>query len=176
MSWLERAFEKLLWNLRWAALLGVLGSLASSFAMFYVATVDTVSTIRHLIPYADPRLDPAARAELRVTSVRHVVAIVDGYLLGAVLLMFAFGLYEIFISKIEAAEGSAQKDNVLVIRSLDDLKSRLAKVILLMLIVIFFERVLSIPAQQPLDLIWVAGGVALVGLALWLAHAAESLR
>ena len=127
----------------------------------------------HLAAHADPRLEEGARQALRTGTVQHVVATIDAYLLGAVLLIFAFGLYELFLSKLEPASQSDQSSHVLIIRSLDDLKSRLAGVIVLILVVAFFERVLSMPVGQPLELLAVAGGIALVALALWLVHLAQ---
>ena len=68
------------------------------------------------------------------------------------------------------AKGSETSNNVLLIGSLDDLKSRLAKVILMILIVKFFEHVIDMHFDQPLDLLYLAGGIALIGSALWLTH------
>jgi uncharacterized membrane protein YqhA len=94
--------------------------------------------------------------------------------LATVLLIFSLGLYELFISKIDAAESATVSGNVLVINSLDDLKSRLAKVILMILIVKFFENAISIHYTNALSLLYLAGGIALIGLALYLTHASES--
>jgi uncharacterized membrane protein YqhA len=99
---------------------------------------------------------------------------VDGYLLATVMLIFSLGLYELFISKIDMAVESESSSNVLLIRNLDDLKARLAKVILMILIVTFFEHVLGVDFRGPLDLLYLAGGIALIGLALYLTHASES--
>ena len=123
MRWLEHLFETLLWRSRAVVLLAVVASLLSAFAMFYLATVDAVYMLTHLAHYAEPSLDPLARQDLHSATVAHVVEIVDGYLLGAVLLIFALGLYELFISKLEIAKGSETSNNVLLIDSLDDLKS-----------------------------------------------------
>lgn len=170
MREVERPFEAALWATRYVVMVAVVGSLAASLATFYVAAVDTVLTVYHALPY--PRLDDAARAALKVTTLKHLVAVVDGYLLGAVLLIFAFGLYEIFISRIDLAERAETRAGVLVIRTLDDLKGRLAKVILLILVVSFFERVLTMPLGTPLDLLMAAAAIALVSGALWLGHGA----
>jgi len=64
----------------------VVSSLLSAFAMFYLATVDAFYMLTHLAHYAEPALDAQARQELHSATVGHVVEIVDGYLLGAVLL------------------------------------------------------------------------------------------
>jgi uncharacterized membrane protein YqhA len=62
---------------------------------------------------------------------------------------------------------------VLHIESLDDLKNRLAKVILMILIVTFFEQVLKMKFETPQSLIYLSGGIALIGLALYLTHQRE---
>ncbi len=173
MKQLEQLFEKSLWGSRFVVLAAVVASLLTSFAMFYVATVDAFYMISHLFEYASPTLSGEERMALRSSTVTHVVEIVDGYLLGTVLLIFALGLYELFISNIEAAHGEAVSSSVLVINSLDDLKNRLAKVILMILIVKFFEHAINMKYADPLSLLFLAGGIALIGLALYLTHASE---
>lgn len=171
---LGQLFESGLWNSRFVVLAAVVASLLSAMAMFYIATVDAAYMIIHLLGYADPSLDPQARVELRRDTITHVVEIVDGYLLATIMLIFALGLYELFIGNIEEAEASETASNVLLIHSLDDLKARLAKVILMILIVKFFEHGIRMDFHGPLDLLYLAGGIALIGLALYLSHAGES--
>lgn len=173
MKRLERLFEGLLWDSRFVVLFAVVASLLTSLAMFFMATVDAYYMLSHLFEYASPALDVAERSALRSTTITHVVEIVDGYLLATVLLIFALGLYELFISKIDLAEGSETSSNVLLINSLDDLKARLAKVILMILIVKFFEHAISLNFATPIDLLYLSGGIALIGLALYLSHAGE---
>ena len=173
MNKLEEMFEKFLWGSRLVVLAAVIASLLSSFAMFFMATVDAIYMLAHIGEYASPSLTGEARAELRASTVTHVVEIVDGYLLATVLLIFGLGLYELFISKIDLAQGEKVSGNVLVILSLDDLKARLAKVILMILIVKFFENAIGQHYDTPESLLYLAGGIALIGLALYLTHASE---
>ncbi|MEN8177530.1 MAG: YqhA family protein [Pseudomonadota bacterium] len=170
---MEKIFESVLWNSRLVVLAAVVASLAVSFGMFYVASVDAFYMISHLLHYASPELTGAERVSLRSTTVTHVVEIVDGYLLATVMLIFAMGLYELFISKIDMAEGEEEASNVLMITSLDDLKSRLAKVVMMILVVRYFEFALQMNFQTSLDLLQFAGGIALLGLALYLSHMAD---
>ena len=170
---LEKGFESFLWNSRLVVLLAVVCSLLTSLAMFYLATVDAWFMISHLGEYVSPALSAAERADLRSTTITHVVEVIDGYLLATVLLIFALGLYELFISKIDQAEQAEVSSKVLVIHSLDDLKARLSKVVLMILIVKFFEHAIRMEFATPLDLLIFAGGIALIGLALYLSHAGE---
>ena len=173
MKAVEKFFEGMLWESRFAVLFAVVASLLSSLAVFYMATVDAYFMISHLGDYASPALDVEARNALRSATITHVVEIVDGYLLATVLLIFSLGLYELFISKIDKAEHSETSSNVLLINSLDDLKGRLAKVILMILIVKFFEHAISMSFRSPLDLLYLAAGISLLGLALYLSHVGE---
>jgi uncharacterized membrane protein YqhA len=173
---LEAAFEGFLWRSRFVVLFAVIASLFTSLTMFYIATVDAYYMATHLIGYASPELDAPARAAMRAETITHVVEIIDGYLLAAVLLIFSLGLYELFISRIDVISNEEEHgtaSNVLIINSLDDLKARLAKVILMILIVRFFENAISMKFLGPLDLLYLAAGIALIGLALYLSHEGE---
>ncbi|PHS70342.1 MAG: hypothetical protein COB23_04300 [Methylophaga sp.] len=169
---IEKLFESMLWNSRFVVVVAVLASLFTAFAMFYMATVDAYYLISHLGEYLSPDLTGEARKDFRAGTVTHVVEVIDGYLLATVLLMFALGLYELFVSKIEQAE-SSETPSVLAIHSLDDLKTRLGRVILMILIVNFFEHAINMEFHSPLDLLALAGGIALIGLTLYLSHAEE---
>ncbi|TQV65489.1 MAG: YqhA family protein [Halothiobacillaceae bacterium] len=173
MKMIEQFFEKLLWDLRLVVIVAVIVSAILSLAMFYVAAVDAYNTVAHLLHYADPALDTAQKVALRNQTVTHVVEVLDGFLLATILLIFALGLYELFISKIDAAHGAEGASNVLIINNLDDLKNRLAKVILLILVVKFFEYGINMSFKTPMDLLTFAGGIALIGLSLFLSHKAE---
>ncbi|KKL70309.1 hypothetical protein LCGC14_2106230, partial [marine sediment metagenome] len=102
-------------------------------------------------------------------TVTHVVEVIDGYLLATVLFIFSLGLYELFISKIEEAENS-ENSKVLAIHSIDDLKARLGRVILMILIVTFFEHAIRMEFHGPLDLLALAAGIGLISLALYFSH------
>jgi len=170
---IETLLEGTLWNSRFVTFLAVLGSLFASFAIFYMATVDVVLLVQHTFHYADASMTDEARKLLHDSTVSHIVEVVDGYLLAVVLLIFSLGLYELFISDIDQAHGSRASSKILVINSLDDLKSRLAKVILMIMIVTLFEEAINMHVSQPIDLVYMGGSIALIALALYWSHAAE---
>ena len=174
MKFVESFFEGSMWNSRFVIILAVLGSLFAGFAIFYVATVDVVYLVQHALHYASADLTDEARKALHDSTVSHIVEVVDGYLLGTVMLIFSLGLYELFISDIDQAHGTKASSKILVINNLDDLKSRLAKVILMIMIVTLFEESLHMKLSAPIDLLYLGGSIALIGLALYLTHAAES--
>lgn len=166
-SLFEKVFEVALWRSRLVVYLAVVCSMLAAFALFYVTVVEVYYTLVHLTHYAG--LDDVARAELRANTVAHIVGSVDGFLLAIVLLIFAFGIYELFIADIGcAADGRSSK--VLIIESLDDLKSRLASVILMILVVIFFEHAIHFQPNGIMDLLYFAVAISLISLSLYLLH------
>jgi uncharacterized membrane protein YqhA len=173
MKLLEILFEGVLWRSRYVVLFAVVASMAAGFAIFFMATVDVVYLIGHLFHYADPDTTASARKMLHDEALTHIVEVVDGYLLATVMLIFSLGMYELFISDIDEAQGSKTSSKILVIESLDDLKTRLAKVILMILIVTLFEQALKMEMKTPLDLLYLGGSLALIGLSLYLTHAAD---
>lgn len=168
---LEQRFESALWSTRLIVLLAVFASLAAAVGLFVVSTVDAVALIREVVHYATA--ESGALEEVRTGIITHAVEMVDGFLLATILLIFGLGLYELFISRIDEAQADELASKVLVIHSLDDLKMRLAKVILMILIVRFFEYALKMSFNTPRDLLFLATGVAFLGLALWLSHLGE---
>ncbi len=173
MHFFENLFEGALWNSRFVVIAAVIGSLFAGFAIFYMATVDVFVLLQHALHYADSSLTEEARKALHDSTVSHIVEVVDGYLLATVMLIFSLGMYELFVSDIDQAHGSKASSKILVINSLDDLKSRLAKVILMILIVTLFEEALNMHITTPLDLVYLGASIALIALALYLSHAAE---
>lgn len=161
-------FERALWESRLVVVVAVLCTIVLALGAFYLATVDVFFALRYLVQYADPTLGSTGRETLRADAVTAIVKAVDGYLIAAILLIFALGLYELFVSKLEAAERSESASRLLLIRNLDELKERIAGLILLVLVIEFFQRALQLSYESPLDLLYFATGVLLVSGALYL--------
>ena len=70
-------------------------------------------------------------------------------------MIFGFGIYELFISKIDIARED-KSISILEIENLDELKNKIIKVIIMVLIVSFFERVLEMEYKSPLDMLYFA--------------------
>ncbi len=169
MKTLERLFERLLWQSRLLVVVAVAASAVLAAGTFYLATVDVVFLVGNLLPYASPALDTAGRVALREDTVAGIIKAVDAYLIAAILLIFALGLYELFVNKIDPSESAARTVPRLVqVTSLDDLKDRIAKLVLLVLIIEFFQYALKLKYATPLDLLYLAVGVLFIGGALYL--------
>ena len=71
-----------------------------------------------------------------------IISSIDLFLIAIVLIIFGFGIYELFISEIDFTD-SKFNQSTLKIKDLDQLKNKIIKVIIIVLIVKFFERVLK---------------------------------
>jgi uncharacterized membrane protein YqhA len=178
MNRLEWLFESLLWKSRYVVLMAVVSSLISSFILFFFATGEVLGLFGKIVKKfwsAENKGSGIHFSEgFHNDLVSTVIGAVDDYLLATVLLIFALGLYELFISKIDHAEEDAQTGSrILLIKNLDDLKDRLAKVILMILIVTFFKNVIHATFDQPLQILYLGGGILFVALALYFTHRAN---
>jgi uncharacterized membrane protein YqhA len=83
--------------------------------------------------------------------------VIDIYLLGAVLLILAVGLVELFVTSVRLPAW-------LEIHSLSDLKGKLIDVIQMVAAIKFLEKLVT--AEEALDVLWYALAVSIVILAL----------
>ena len=104
-----------------------------------------------------------------------VVKIIDVFLLAIVLIIFGLGIYELYISKIDQAyeEHDDSAKHMLSVSSLDDLKSRLGKVIMMVLVVKFFELAIGMEIDGIQDLLVFSGGTLLIGTTLYMTEKAS---
>ena len=136
--------------------------------LYVMVTIQAFRLPLHIIAFLDTARTSEDRAALYTDAVANIAGVIDGYLFATIMLIFAMGLYELFISKIDVAEDSDLAQRILLIRSIDDLKDRLAKVIFLVLIVKYFEYALHLSYTTPLALLQLAAGIVLIAGALWL--------
>ena len=166
MRFIERIFESLLWNTRFFVLLAVVFSMLGGIALFIVASVDVWGVISNVIDTYVNHLHPEKFHEVIVGG---LIGAVDLYLMAVVMFIFGFGLYELFISEIDVAQ-SEGASKILEIHSLDELKDKLGKVIVMVLVVNFFQRVLFTTYSGALDLVYFAISILALAIALYFLH------
>jgi uncharacterized membrane protein YqhA len=164
----ERFFENALWNSRLFTLLAVVFTLLGAIILFIVASLD----IWHVITLIYDMIFHGAHPEnLHEDVVSEIIGAIDLYLIAIVLLIFSFGVYELFVSKIDAAEAdSGDSSKVLQIHSLDQLKDKIAKVIVMVLVVNFFQRVLHTDYNGALEMLYFSASILLLAVALYFLH------
>ncbi|CAA6804202.1 MAG: Arginine/ornithine antiporter ArcD [uncultured Sulfurovum sp.] len=162
-SLIETLFEGAIWRSRYIVLLAVVFGLLGAVVLFVVASMDiwgvAVYTFNTIITGAHP---DAFHEDI----VAGIIGAVDLYLIAVVMFIFSFGIYELFISDIDEASGN-NGSKILAIHSLDQLKDKIAKVIVMVLVVNFFQRVLHTNFSTPLEMLYFALSIAALAVGLY---------
>ncbi len=162
---IEKIFESGLWSSRFIVILAVVFGLVGAVILFTVASVDIYQTAVFVI---DTYITHAHPEHFHEDVVGGIIGAVDLYLIGVVMLIFSFGLYELFISEIDTAKDEDGEGNkILVIHSLDQLKDKISKVIVMVLVVTFFQKVAHTQYNGPLDMLYFAISITAVALGLY---------
>lgn len=163
---LEKIFERILWNSRFITILPVIFGLIGSFVMFIIASYDIIKVMIDAWKYlimGDRTID------LHSDAVGLIIGAIDLYLMALVFFIFSFGIYELFINEIDEIKHSRQS-KVLEVLSLDQLKDKIGKVIIMVLIVNFFQRVLHAKFTTPLEMVYLALAILALCLGLYFLH------
>jgi uncharacterized membrane protein YqhA len=169
-NWWKRGFEVALWNSRLVVLFAVVTSVLAGLDLFFVIGLESFRVLLNLVRSSDLAMGVDQKEAILRESILRMISLIDGYLLGAFMFIFGFGMYELFLADIQEARSSPASGRILHIKSLEDLKTRLGKVILIILIVEVFKDAYDIKAHSALDLLYIAAAIALIGLALYLTH------
>ncbi len=161
---LESLFEGAIWRSRFIVLLAVIFGLLGAIILFVVASMDiwtvavtSFQVVTHAIPHPE---------QFHEDVVAGIIGAVDLYLIAVVMFIFAFGLYELFISDIDEAIGK-NGSQLLAIKNLDQLKDKIAKVIVMVLVVNFFQRVLHTEFKTPMEMMYFALSIAALAVGLY---------
>ncbi len=162
---MEKAFEGTLWASRFMIILAVVFGIIGAIVLFIVASVDVYDTVKMVISTYLNHLHPKHFHE---DVVGGVIGAVDLYLIGVVMILFSFGLYELFISDIDVAKEEDGEDNkILAIHSLDQLKDKISKVIVMVLVVGFFQKVGHTEYNGALEMLYFALSITAVAVGLY---------
>ena len=161
---IEKLFEGAIWRSRFIIVLAVVFGLLGAIVLFIVASLDiwgvTVYSFKTIMAGAHPE-------HFHEDIVAGIIGAVDLYLIAVVMFIFSFGLYELFISDIDEASENKDGSQILAIHSLDQLKDKIAKVIVMVLVVNFFQRVLHTNFATPLEMLYFALSIASLAIGLY---------
>ncbi len=162
---IERIFEGGLWSSRFMIILAVIFGIIGAVVLFIVASIDVYDSAKFVFT---TYLHHAHPKNFHEDVVGGIIGAVDLYLIGVVMLLFAFGLYELFISDIDAAKEKDGEDNkILAIHSLDQLKDKISKVIVMVLVVGFFQKVGHTEYNGALEMLYFALSITAVAVGLY---------
>jgi uncharacterized membrane protein YqhA len=162
---IEKIFENILWNSRFIVLLAVVFGLVGAVSLFSVASIDVFNTAAMVI---DVYIEHSHPPHFHENVIGGVIGAVDLYLIGVVMLLFSFGLYELFISDIDIAKKDKERENkILMIHTLDQLKDKISKVIVMVLVVSFFQKVGHNEYNGALDMLYFALSITAIAVGLF---------
>ena len=162
---LERMFENTLWSSRFIIILAVVFGLVGAVLLFAVASFDIYETAKYVINVYMTHAHPEHFHEEVIGG---IIGAVDLYLIGVVMIIFSFGLYELFISDIDPAKDKDGCENqLLAVHSLDQLKDKISKVIVMVLVVGFFQKVGHANYTTALELFYLALSITAVSVGLY---------
>jgi uncharacterized membrane protein YqhA len=151
----ENIFERALWSLRFIVILGVIFGALSAIVLFVTGSIEIYHILVSFIQVTEHEL---THEQILIG----IIGAVDFYLIGLVLIIFSFGIYELFISEIDIARIEGGFGSILDIDNLDDLKNKIIKVIIMVLIVTFFQRILSMEFTTSIDMLAMAVSICLI--------------
>ncbi len=146
---------------RYLMIIPVIGSFVGATALLVYGGAETLQLIQKTLAAGE-----VSRSGAKSLAIEFI-EIIDLFLLGTVFYIIAFGLYELFI------EADIGLPDWLEIRTLDDLKNKLVKVVIVVLGVLFLGHVVSWSGSD--DVLYLGGGIAVVVAALtWFLKATAS--
>ena len=159
--------ENILWKSRLMVFFAVIAAIISALIMIIMGCLEVIGVVMEIVHVI---YTPEAYDGFSKTAVSHLVSAIDDYLIGTVFLIFGIGLYELFISKIDIAEKDETSSRVLIIHDLDQLKEKIAKVVIMVLIVTFFKYAVNINYSEMINLLYLSIGILLIAISIYLTH------
>ena len=151
---LGRRFERGLSLSRVVAVVPVIVLLLSAMASFAYGTYVFVRSVSHVVD--DPQLTSH--------NLGFLLLLTDLFLIGATLMIAAFGFYDLFIGTIGASDPGVRLPGWLRMHDLNDLKARVISMIILVAAVTFVDDVVE--SKGGLDTLYLGVGVGVVIAAL----------
>jgi uncharacterized membrane protein YqhA len=165
---LEEFFEAGLFNCRFLVVFAVLGSLVAAVVLFLKGSLEIIQGVNGFFKIIT-HFGPTSSDDKSV--ILAFIPAIDNYLFATVLLIFSMGIYELFVSEIDPAlRLPTSRPNWLNIENLDDLRTHISEVVIVILIINFFELSFTVPLTRPLDLLLLGSGIFLVAAALFITH------
>lgn len=150
----RRDFERGLSLAQLAVVLPVVVLVLSGVGAYVYGAVYAVHSVADIVDH------PFAAHNLRLFLTE-----IDLFLIGATLLIAAVGLYELFVARIDPARARRPLPPWLEMHDLNDLKARVIAMIILVVAVTFTDVLLEF-ANDTLELLYLAAGVAVFIVAL----------
>jgi uncharacterized membrane protein YqhA len=165
-SVIENGFESTLWYSRLILILGVVSCIFTAMALVLLGLSEVFKLLSWILNYVSESLVTVTRDKI----ILHVIKVLDTFLLAAILFIFSFGLYELFISPIEKSNDKKFASKAFEITTIDQLKAKLGKVIIMLLVIKVFAYLVEIKPTNIIETLYIGVIVLCMALSLWIGH------
>jgi len=157
--WLDDNFEPTFFRLRYFLLIPVIVSFIGSMVMFTVGSYNTYKAVYALVVEQSFGGSPV---------ILPIIKALDAFLIGIILVIFSFGIYDFFVSKLEPAEHAGLRPDWFKFESTGELKTKLIEVVLVILAIKFFEQIIGNTDQftEPILYLIIPTGAAILAISL----------
>jgi len=131
--------ESIMGRMRYISIIAVVASGLGSVLMFLIGAVKTIKAYAVLVN--DGFLNSAVPGTVAKQAIAFLVQGIDAFLIALVLMIFSGGVYNLFIHRVEA--NPQLETSQTRIRSIAQLKSIIAELIVIILFVKFLEDILG---------------------------------
>lgn len=157
--WLDENFEPVFFELRYIMMIPVLISFLGSVIMYGVGTYDTIKAASHFLASGNFGGEGV---------ILPLIKALDAFLLGIILTIFSFGVYDFFVSKLEPADHAGIRPDWLKFESIGELKNKIIEVVLVILAILFFEQMQAHAGtwEDPILYLIIPSGAAILAISL----------
>lgn len=132
--WLDEHFEPTFFKARLLILVPVVISFTGSAIMFAVGANHILNAMSALV----------FNGEFGSKAITlPIIKALDAFLVGIILVIFSFGIYDFFISRLDPADNSTIRPDWFKFDSTGELKNKLIEVVLVILAIKFFEQMVA---------------------------------
>ena len=133
--------DKIERNVGWIRLISIIAVVASGFGSLLMFVIGAVKVFRAYVTYLGPGpLTQTVPNESANLAIALVVQAIDSFLIALVLLIFANGVYNLFVNEVDVDNPKSKGWST--ISSVPQLKSTLAELVIIILMVKFLESAL----------------------------------
>lgn len=128
--WLDDHFEPFFFKLRYFLMFPVVIAFLGSLVMFGVGVYETLVAAKVFV---------GGHFGGKGVTLPLIKAL-DAFLIGIILVIFSFGVYDFFVSELEPAEEAGVRPDWLKFETVGELKNKIIEVVLVILAILFFEQ------------------------------------
>jgi len=165
--WLVEHFEPPFFKLRFVLIVPILISLIGAFMMFAVGATHTYKAATAILLKTDFS-NPGVTLP--------IIKALDAFLIGIILIIFSFGIYDFFVSVLEPAEHAGIRPDWFKFDSTGELKTKMVELVLVILAILFFEQMIANASsfQDPVEFLIIPIGAAILAVSIgffkWATH------